>query len=49
MDCFASVNEGTKLSLGGKSTVTKINEDEGVKFVAKRQNMKGLLGRTKGN
>lgn len=37
---------GTKLSLGGKPTVTKINEDE-CKFVAKRQNMKGLLGRTK--
>lgn len=49
MDCFASVNEETKLSLGGKSTVTRINEDEGVKFTAKRHNRKGLLGRTKGN
>lgn len=49
MDCFASVNEETKLSLGGKSTVTRINEDEDVKFMAKRQNRKGLLGRTKGN
>ena len=49
MNCFASVNEETKLSLGEKSTVTRKNEDEGVKFMAKRQNMKGLLGRTKGN
>lgn len=46
---MASVNEGTKLSLGGKSTVTKINEDEGVKLGQKTKNMKGLLEEQKGN
>ena len=42
---FACVDEGTKLSLRGKSIVTRINGDENVKYVVKRQNVRALLGR----